>query len=69
MACGTGRVTIPLAENGHQIVGVDIHTGMLDEAKRKSAEQNLPIEWIQQNCTQLDLDFKTSFAYSVGNSF
>ncbi|MFB7642836.1 class I SAM-dependent methyltransferase, partial [Peribacillus butanolivorans] len=35
LACGTGRATIPLASKGYKLIGVDIHKGMLDEAKRK----------------------------------
>lgn len=35
IACGTGRVTIPFIENGYQMIGVDIHEGMLAEAKKK----------------------------------
>ena len=35
LACGTGRVTIPLAKNGYKLIGVDIHKGMLNEARKK----------------------------------
>lgn len=69
IACGTGRVTIPLAKSGYKIVGIDSHEGMLNEAKKKAGKLNLPIEWIQQDCTKLELNFKTDFAFSVGNSF
>ncbi|ARK32878.1 class I SAM-dependent methyltransferase [Halalkalibacter krulwichiae] len=27
LACGTGRLTIPMAENGYSLIGVDIHNG------------------------------------------
>ena len=69
LACGTGRVTIPLAENGHKVIGVDIHKGMLDEARKKTAELDLQIEWIEQDCTKLNLHAKSNLIYSVGNSF
>lgn len=55
IACGTGRVTIPLAKNGYNLVGVDINKGMLAHAKKKAANLNLQIRWIEQDCTQLDL--------------
>ncbi|WP_088034261.1 class I SAM-dependent DNA methyltransferase [Evansella clarkii] len=67
LACGTGRVTIPLAEAGFQLAGVDIHKGMLDEAERKSV--NLPIAWLEQDCTQLQLTVKSRLIYMAGNSF
>ncbi|KIL53117.1 class I SAM-dependent methyltransferase [Jeotgalibacillus campisalis] len=69
LACGTGRVTIPLAQKGYHLAGVDIHSGMLKEAKRKSAGSDLNIDWIEQDCTKLDLSFRSHLVYSVGNSF
>ncbi|MEM5009814.1 class I SAM-dependent methyltransferase [Niallia taxi] len=69
IACGTGRVTIPLAKNGYNLVGVDINEGMLAHAKKKAANLNLHIRWIEQDCTQLDLCIKSNLVYSVGNSF
>jgi ubiquinone/menaquinone biosynthesis C-methylase UbiE len=69
LACGTGRATIPLALEGHKLIGVDLHSGMLNEAKKKSAELNLQIQWIEQDCTELDLPIKSNFIYCVGNSF
>ncbi|WP_437828106.1 class I SAM-dependent methyltransferase [Niallia taxi] len=69
IACGTGRVTIPLAKNGYNLVGVDINEGMLAHAKKKAANLHLQIRWIEQDCTQLDLSIKSNLVYSVGNSF
>lgn len=69
LACGTGRVTIPLASKGHQLIGVDVHRGMLDAARKKSEELNLNIKWVEQDCTKLDLNIKSHLIYSVGNSF
>ncbi|MBS4200773.1 methyltransferase domain-containing protein [Bacillus sp. FJAT-49732] len=69
LACGTGRATIPLAKEGYQLIGVDIHRGMLNEAKNKASKQNLPIEWIEQDCTKFELDGKSGLIYTVGNSF
>lgn len=36
--CGTGRILIPLAQDGHEIVGMDKARHMLDRAKTKIAE-------------------------------
>ncbi|MEK5520547.1 SAM-dependent methyltransferase [Heyndrickxia sporothermodurans] len=69
VACGTGRATIPLAKNGHKLIGVDVHNGMLAEAKRKTDKLNLPIEWIEQDCAELNLNVKSNLIYTVGNSF
>nr|WP_315969833.1 class I SAM-dependent methyltransferase [Bacillus testis] len=69
LACGTGRVTIPLAKNGYKLIGVDLHKGMLNEARKKSFNLDLQIDWIEQDCTMLDLNVKSNMIYSVGNSF
>ncbi|MEG0471407.1 MAG: class I SAM-dependent methyltransferase [Solibacillus sp.] len=69
LACGTGRVTIPLAENRNSLIGVDIHKGMLEKARKKSVQLDLPIAWMEQDCTKLNLDAKSNLIYSVGNSF
>ncbi|QPQ35237.1 class I SAM-dependent methyltransferase [Lysinibacillus sp. JNUCC-52] len=69
LACGTGRITIPLATNGCKLIGVDIHEGMLNEAKKKASNLDLPIKWVEQDCTKLNLTTKSNFIYSVGNTF
>ena len=35
LACGTGRVTIPLANEGYNIWGIDLSKEMLDQLKVK----------------------------------
>ena len=51
IGCGTGRVTIPIARAGVEIVGLDIAQGMLDEADRKlaaePAEVKARVRWVQ----------------------
>ncbi|QOR68211.1 class I SAM-dependent methyltransferase [Cytobacillus suaedae] len=69
LACGTGRATIPLARKGHQLIGVDLHQGMLIEAKRKASMLQLSIDWFLQDCTKLRIPLKSNLIFSVGNSF
>lgn len=69
VACGTGRATIPLAKKGHQLIGIDIHTGMLQEAKKKASTLENQIEWVEQDCTNFNLSVKSNLIYTVGNSF
>ena len=38
LGCGTGRVTVPIAEAGVEIVGLDISEAMLDVARSKLAQ-------------------------------
>lgn len=69
LACGTGRVTIPLASKGYELMGIDIHRGMLEQAHKKASQLNLPIQWVEQDCTNLHLNVTSSLIYMVGNSF
>ena len=58
LACGTGVVTIPAAKAvgaAGTVIGVDITSGMLKEARRKPLEENCArIDWIEHDITQLD---------------
>ena len=37
LAVGSGRIAVPLAEDGHQVVGIDIERAMLDRARGRLA--------------------------------
>jgi len=63
MACGTGRLTLPIAREGIEIVGLDLEPGMLEQACKKSAAEGLAIQWVQGDCRNYDLgrQFKLIF--------
>lgn len=69
LACGTGRLTIPMAEKGYTMYGVDIHQGMLNLAIQKAEAVDVNIQFFKQDCTQLDLPIKSPLIFMVGNSF
>lgn len=41
LACGTGRILIPLAAGGHKVTGLDNSPAMLDVARKRVAEARL----------------------------
>ncbi len=45
--CGTGNHSIPLAERGYQVTGVDISSDMVNVARRKSAGVVEGVKWIE----------------------
>ena len=45
LGCGTGRVSIPLAQAGHQVTGIDMAEDMLAEAERKAAQVGCQVRW------------------------
>src|SRR5579859_3783052 len=46
VACGTGRMAIPLAAQGYQVAGVDIVPEMIAHARQKAAAQGVSVEWV-----------------------
>lgn len=42
LAVGTGRVAVPLALEGHEVVGIDLHPSMLARARARAVEAELP---------------------------
>lgn len=68
VACGTGRITIPIAEAGLEIWGLDISQGMLSEARKKSIERNLNINWVLSDCRKFELNKKFKFIFIPFNS-
>lgn len=51
LGCGTGRISIPMAEAGFQVTGVDAFANMLDGARKKSDR----VEWIEADIRTLNL--------------
>jgi SAM-dependent methyltransferase len=41
LGCGTGAISLALAEDAERVVGRDISEGMMDEARRKAGERGL----------------------------
>lgn len=69
VACGTGLVTIPLAQQGIPITGLDIVPAMLAHAKFKSEQLGLSIRWFQGDARSFDLHEQFNFIYMTGNAF
>jgi SAM-dependent methyltransferase len=63
LACGTGRLTIPLLRDGHQVVGLDRSAAMLAAARRRVGRLN-PTR--RQRCLILQADLR---AFSLSPRF
>lgn len=55
IACGTGNMTVLLAEKGYNIIGIDNSEDMLYVAKEKSLNRGLDIPFIHQDVRNLAL--------------
>jgi SAM-dependent methyltransferase len=63
--CGTGRVTIELAQRGFAVVGVDVDPDMLSAARTKRPE----LTWVEADLTDLTktVDAEFDLALLAGN--
>ncbi|HUV39533.1 MAG TPA: class I SAM-dependent methyltransferase [Planctomycetota bacterium] len=63
LGCGTGRILIPIAEEGHTVTGVDVTPSMLQVFRDKLAW--LPVE-VQQRITLVEADMRN---FDLGRRF
>ncbi len=56
LACGTGNITIPLAQKGYQVTAVDCSKAMIDKAKKKAEDAELQIEFIEHDMRTLSVE-------------
>jgi SAM-dependent methyltransferase len=55
LCCGTGRLTLPIAQDGYDITGVDYTFSMLEQARVKALEAGVEVEFIEADIRTLDL--------------
>lgn len=67
LACGTGLTTLPLAQAGMAMTGVDIASSMLAYARVKAG--NLPVAFIEADARTFRSDKKFAMIYLTGNAF
>ena len=55
LACGTGRIAIPLAREGFEVTGLDLVESMLEQAERNSKAEGLDVEWAEADMRYFSL--------------
>ncbi len=68
LMCGTGRVAIPIAEKGVNVVGLDASEPMLQQAKSKAAAKGLDVQWVKADVRDFKLDKKFNVIFIPINS-
>ncbi len=71
LACGPGRYTIPLAQAGYRVTGVDRTPFLLEKAREAANRAGVTVEWIEQDMRDfirpaafdLVINVFTSFGY------
>lgn len=70
LACGYGRVTIPIAKAGITIVGIDLDEGLIESARAKAKEERLDVSFDVGNMTSLPYeDGAFTKIFCLWNSF
>jgi ubiquinone/menaquinone biosynthesis C-methylase UbiE len=67
-ACGTGRVAIRLAQDGFEVVGLDLSSAMLDIAREKSIGMS-NMRWVQADMRSFELGETFGLVIIPGHSF
>jgi 2-polyprenyl-3-methyl-5-hydroxy-6-metoxy-1,4-benzoquinol methylase len=68
LACGTGRLTIPISLRGHRITALDSSLKMLDTAKRKAQTARAKIDFRHADMRSFELDRRFSLIMVSCNS-
>jgi SAM-dependent methyltransferase len=55
LGCGTGRVTIPMARAGAEVVGLDSAPAMLDIARARAAREGVTVHWVEGDMADFEL--------------
>lgn len=67
LACGTGRVAIPLARQGFDVSGLDLTPGMLTRARQLAGD--LAIDWHHADARDFQLGRQFQLIYMTGNAW
>lgn len=65
VGCGDGRLTIPLAERGIDMTGIELSTPTLAYAREKA--RDLPITWIEGDARSFELDKQFALIFARGD--
>ena len=68
LCCGTGSVSVRLAEEGYQVSGVDISPEMIQIARQKAEESGIYVDFHVQNAAKLRLGKKFDLVVSLFDS-
>ncbi len=68
LACGTGRIAIPLAQRGLSVTGIDYSKPMLDLARKKATETHVEIQLALCDIRNFDLGKKFGSILLLSNA-
>ncbi len=67
--CGTGRLSVPLAEDAFDVTGIDLSPDLLGDARKAAEEKKLTTRFEQREMRDLPWQNHFHHAFCFGNSF
>ena len=68
LGCGSGRLTVPIAQSGIEIIGADLSKSMLETARAKALREEVEIQFLEADMRSFDLPWTFSAILIPGNS-
>lgn len=69
LGCGTGSATLAFARAGLRATGVDLAPEMLDQARRRAAEEQLPVSLLEADMSKLQLEERFDLVTCIYDAF
>ncbi len=69
LPCGNGRLSLPLAQIGYKVTGVDFCAAFVDEAKQNAIAQKIEIDYVKDDMRKISFKKRFDGAFCMGNSF
>ncbi len=68
VACGTGRITLPIASDGIEVSGLDVSAPMIERARMHAESAGLQVHWYIQDCRDIRIDSRFALVFSATNA-
>src|SRR3989344_6355688 len=66
--CGAGRVAIPLAKRGYQVIGVDNNEKMIEIAKKNTVKRKINVKFVCMDASEISFENKFDYVIAMSNS-
>jgi SAM-dependent methyltransferase len=68
LACGSGRLTVPIAKSGIEIIGADLSASMLEAARAKALAAGVQVQFFEADMRSFELPRRFAAIFIPGNS-
>ncbi|SDZ37811.1 class I SAM-dependent methyltransferase [Bacillus sp. 166amftsu] len=69
LGCGQGRITIPLAKEGYNIIGLDASADLLNEAMYRAEKEKVNVNFLHEDMRQISYYNEFDIILNMGTAF